>query len=133
MASISPVPAVALSDDPGQDAIWKRWFSVLHKLVGRLYTASGDTGVIATATPTTMFSISIAGLYLVAAWVTDAASSSLQAWAVVECSGDITAGQIHSTDGSAMALTLTGAGAVQVEQTSGSDQTVQFAYLRLTA
>lgn len=99
-----------------------------------LKTASGSTGSIATATPTTIFTLPAAGgIYTVQAWIASTTASVFGVTSVIKSTGDITVAQITEIGTSSnIDLTITGAGAVQVTQTAGSNQIVLWVYQAVT-
>lgn len=90
-------------------------------------TSTGSTGSIGNGVTTTIFSATAVGLYLVEAWIDNAGSQYLASARVMS---DGTNTRITSDDGVNMTITLSGNN-VQVTQTSGTDATVQYVYMRL--
>jgi hypothetical protein len=99
-------------------------------LAGIFSTLIGNTGSIATATPTTMFAAPSESTLMVTAYITgSAAPANYNAVSIVKVSSGTAAITAIST---ALNLTITLSGAnVQVTQTSGVNQTIQFNVLRL--
>ncbi len=90
-------------------------------------TAQGNTGSIGTGTPTTIFTRSTKGCYLVQAYITNGGTSGAYT-ASARAYWDGTSGRITSDDGAS--LTVSGSGAdVIVTQNSGGNQTVIWSYL----
>jgi hypothetical protein len=92
------------------------------------YSTSGDTGSIATATPTTIFSALSAGRYDVAAWIASGGASDYTAFATVVSEG--AAARIVSNNGAKLTVTISGTN-VQVTQTAGTNKTVNWSYLKI--
>jgi hypothetical protein len=102
------------------------------KTLGGIFsTLIGNTGSIATATATTMFAAPSESTLMVTAYITgSSAPLNYNAVSIVKVSGGTAAITAIST---ALNLTITLSGAnVQVTQTSGVNQTVQFNVLRLS-
>ena len=99
-------------------------------LAGIFSTLIGNTGSIATATPTTMFAAPSESTLIVTAYITNSsAPANFNAVSIVKVSGGVAAITNLST---ALTLTITLSGAdVQVTQATGVNQTVQFNVLRL--
>jgi hypothetical protein len=99
-------------------------------LAGIFSTLIGTTGSIATATPTTMFAAPSESTLMVTAYITgSSAPANYNAVSIVKVSGGTAAITAIST---ALNLTITLSGAdVQVTQTSGVNQAIQFNVLRL--
>lgn len=94
-------------------------------------TLGGDTGAIATATPTTIFSLTpleSSGLWIVVACLPNAGAANYTASADVLCDG--TNARITANNGALLTITLSGAD-VQVTQSSGTSTSVQWSCLRV--
>lgn len=92
-------------------------------------TLSGNTGSIVSGVATTIFSLTQAGTYLVSAWISNTSAAVFHAVALVKYTGDITAATATPiAAASNLVISVTALGAVQVNQTAGSNQTVQYTY-----
>ncbi len=90
---------------------------------------TSSTASVATATATTVFTLpASAGAYQVFVWLT-AGGSTYQSFATLMCDGT-TLARIGGTNGANMTITVSGRN-VQVTQSSGVSQTVQWSYVRL--
>jgi hypothetical protein len=96
-----------------------------------VFTASGNTGSIATNTPTTIFSVAGSGIgtrFEISACLNSVNATQYAAFATVIFDG--TNARIVSNDGTILFITLSGTN-VQVDQNSGVNQTIHWKYLRI--
>jgi hypothetical protein len=91
-------------------------------------TATGTASSIASGTPTTVFSTTAAGRYEVVAYLSGANAALYTAFATVLSDG--VNQRIVANNGVSLTLTLSGAN-VQVTQSSGGNESVQWAYLKI--
>ena len=123
--------AGAPSVGTNQRALWVA--AGISELTGGVKSFSGNTGLIATATPTTIFTVSAQGTYIVTSWIATASAALYHSVSIIKYTGDVaTTAAIPLSAGGNLAITATAAGLVQVTQTSGGNQTLQYTVLQLS-
>ncbi len=123
-AAVASAIGVGTEDSPTLTGLTLTSLLVAAKLatIAQTQTSVND------ATATTLFSVATAGLYIVAAWATNAGSAAYTAHAFVTAEG--TDAKITAVNGSNLTLTVSGTN-LQVTQTSGAPANIQWTYLKV--